>query len=174
MNRADKENGLFRLIKNKRTCVFISYKKEDQNIAILLGEFLTTKLNVDIYLDIFDVSLQEAVSVDNDKKIVESIKEGLSCSNILLCIISDNTKLSWWVPYEIGLADNIGLQIASIKTKAIDDFPSFLKTQKTINDFSELVKFILNNGRYGSLFYSNEKLNNILQDGIGKLNEYFD
>lgn len=34
------------------------------------------------------------------KKIVESTQKGISCSDALLCIVSDKTKLSWWVPYE--------------------------------------------------------------------------
>lgn len=63
------------------------------------------KLNMDIYLDVFDIELQEAVSVHNDEKIVQSIQEGIDISDILLCIVSDKTRLSWWVPYEVGRAD---------------------------------------------------------------------
>lgn len=174
MNRADEKLGFIRFVKGSKPCVFISHKKEDQQIAIELGDFLTTKLNVDIYLDIFDSELQEAVSVENDAKIVDSIINGLKISDILLCIISDKTKLSWWVPYEIGVADNSGLKIASIRTKSIDDFPSFLKTKTTINDLSELIEFILKNGKYGSLLYSEQQKNNIRQGDIGCLDKYFD
>lgn len=174
MNRADKTLGYIRTIKNDKPCIFISHKKEDQHIAIELGNFLTENLNVDIYLDVFDVELQEAVSIENDAKIVSSIKEGIKLSNILLCIISDKTKLSWWVPYEIGIADISGIKIASIKTKQIDDFPSFLKTQETINDLSKLIEFVLKNGKYGSVFYSNEQTMKIRQQEMGTLKEYFD
>lgn len=174
MNRADKSLGYIRAVKSDRTCVFISHKKEDQHIAIELGEFLMKTMNVDIYLDIYDPELQEAVSVKNDAKIVESIVEGLKISDILLCVISDKTKLSWWVPYEIGMADNLGIRIASIKTKEIDDFPSFLKTKKTLNNISEVVEFILKNGRYGALFCTDKQRERICQDGLGHLNRYFD
>lgn len=174
MNRADKSLGYIRTVKRDKTCVFISHKKEDQHIAIELGEFLMKTMNLDIYLDIYDPELQEAVSVENDAKIVESIAEGLKLSDILLCVISDKTKLSWWVPYEIGMADNLGLKIASIKTKEIDDFPSFLKTKKTLNNISEVVGFILKNGRYGSLFYTDKRHESICQHDLGHLNRYFD
>ena len=174
MNRADKTLGYIRTIKNDKSCIFISHKKEDQHIAIELGKFLTENLNVDIYLDIFDVELQEAVSVENDAKIVSSIKEGINLSNILLCIVSDKTKLSWWVPYEIGLADNSGIKIASIKTKEIDDFPSFLKTQETVNNLSKLIELVLKNGKYSSIFYSDEQTMKIRQQEMGTLEEYFD
>lgn len=173
MNRADKSLGYIRKVKNDKTCIFISHKKEDQHIAIELGNFLTEKMNVDIYLDIFDMELQEAVSVENDAKIVSSINDGIKLSDVLLCIVSDNTKLSWWVPYEIGVADNSGKKIASIKTKQINDFPSFLKTQETINDLSELIEFLLKNDKYGSLFYLDDKTMKIRQEEVGVLNEYF-
>ena len=45
-----------------------SHKKEDQHIALEVGKFIMEKLNMDIYLDIFDIELQEAVSVHNDDK----------------------------------------------------------------------------------------------------------
>ena len=166
--------GYIREVKGDKPCVFISYKKEDQNIAIELGNFLNQKMNVDIYLDIFDPELQEAVSVENDAKIVPSITAGLKLSDILLCVISDKTKLSWWVPYEIGVADNSGLKIASIKTKGIDDFPSFLKTKMTLNNLSELVEFLLKSEKYGALFYTEQRRDSICQNEIGCLNRYFD
>ena len=113
MNRADPSLGYVREIKTNTICVFISHKKEDQHIAVQLGQFLTEKLGVDIYLDVFDVDLQEAVSKENDAKIVSSITQGIKLSDILLCIISDKTRLSWWVPYEIGVADTSGMPACS-------------------------------------------------------------
>lgn len=174
MNRADTSLGFVREVKKDKTCVFISYKGEDKHIAIQLGDFLEKHLGVDIYLDIFDPDLREAVSVENDAKIVASIKCGLKHSDILLCIISDKTKLSWWVPYEIGIADNSEIKIASIKTKNVNDFPSFLKTKRTINNLNDLVEFILKNKWYGSLFYSEQTKSDILQRCAGSLFEYFE
>ena len=174
MNRANKRQVNNHVVNGEKSCVFISHKKEDQHIAIELGDFLIKKLNVDIYLDVFDSELQEAVSVENDSKIVDSITKGLRLSDILLCVLSDKTRLSWWVPYEIGMAEILGIKIVSIRTKTIDDFPCFLKTKKTINNLSELIEFILKNGKYGSFFYSEEQKNNIRQGDVGCLNKYFD
>ena len=174
MNRADVGYGYIREIKGDKICVFISHKKEDQHIAVELGKFLMEQLGVDIYLDIFDPELQEAVSVENDAKIVASITNGLKLSNILLCVISDKTRLSWWVPYEIGIADSSQIEVASIRTKDIDDFPSFLKTKKTFNNLSELIEFILKKRRYAELFYSEQQRDKIRQDVVGCLNQYFE
>ena len=174
MNKADSSLGFFRKIQSDKVCVFISHKKEDQDIAIELGKYLTEQLDVDIYLDLFDPELREAVSVENDSKIVASIINGLKLSQVLLCIITDKTRLSWWVPYEIGMADNAGVKIASIKTKNIDDFPSFLKTKTALNNLTELTEFILKNGKYGSAFYSDQHRDSLLQRKTGSLNQYFE
>jgi len=174
MNKADTSLGFVREVKRDKVCVFISHKKEDQHIAVELGKFMSEQLNVDIYLDIFDPELKEAVSVENDAKIVASITNGLKLSQILLCVISDKTRLSWWVPYEIGMADNAGITIASIRTKEIDDFPSFLRTKRTLNNLNELIEFILKNGKYGSLFYSDQRRDELRQRKTDSLNQFFE
>ena len=61
-------------------CVFISHKKEDEASAKAIGDYLMQQVGVDIYLDLYDIELKEAVSLDNDKKIVESIKKGIGTS----------------------------------------------------------------------------------------------
>ncbi|MEY8237222.1 TIR domain-containing protein [Lachnospiraceae bacterium 66-29] len=127
---------------------------------------------MNIYLDILDCVLQEAVSIENDKKIVESIQKGISCSDALLCIVSDKTKLSWWVPYEIGIAEYSNLHIGSIKLSKTADFPSFLKTQKTINSMSSFLDFISNIHDYGPVF-SKFVRNDMETLNYTVLNEYF-
>lgn len=174
MNRARKDLGILTVLNQDKTCVFLSHKKEDQEIAKELGEFLEKKLDVDIYLDIYDPVLQEAVSVDNDAKIVDSVKTGLEKSDILLCIVSDKTKLSWWVPYEVGIADHSGLKIASIRTKNINDFPSFLKTKATISKLSELVRFIGKNRTHANVYFNEHLVRSIGPNDYGHLTNYFE
>lgn len=133
-------------------CVFISHKKEDENAAITIGQYLTDIVDINIYLDIKDCTLQEAVSTENDAKIVNSIQKGLDVSSHLLCLISDKTKLSWWVPYEIGYATKAGIDIASLQLKTVDDIPSYLKTNNvitSIDDFNKYIKHVL---PYNGLF----------------------
>lgn len=93
-NRAQlKGRWEFNSLKGK--CVFISHKKEDERAAKAIGDYLMEKVGVDIYLDLYDVELQEAVSVDNDRKIVESIERGIATSSHLRCLVSHQTRLSW-------------------------------------------------------------------------------
>ena len=46
---------------SRRKCIFISHKKEDEEAAIAIGDYLTKIANVNIYLDVKDCILQEAV-----------------------------------------------------------------------------------------------------------------
>lgn len=141
-NRALKKH-LIIFTKPAGNCVFISHKKEDEAAANAIGKYLMEQVGVDIYLDTKDVTLQEAVSEDNDKKIVDSIRSGIETSTHLLCLVSDETRLSWWVPYEVGSAASKGKEIATLKLKNVVDIPSFLKTEqviKTVNDFFNYTK----------------------------------
>ena len=133
-------------------CVFISHKKEDEDAANAIGNYLTNVAGINIYLDTQDCVLREAVSTENDQKIVDSIQNGLTSSSHLLCLISDNTKLSWWVPYEIGFADKQGIDIAALKLNNVDDIPSYLKTKRALYTSDDFLRYIGSLGQYGSLF----------------------
>lgn len=145
---------------HREKCVFISHKKEDEQAAIDIGSFLMEIVGVNIYLDILDEPLQTATQTENDRLIVESIKKGLECSTHLLCLISDKTHLSWWVPYEIGIADNKNISIASLKLKVVNDIPSFLKIHPAFYNIDEFVRNTANYKQYGALLF-NENYNRI-------------
>ncbi len=143
-----KDSMIFECHKQKNIpCVFISHKKDDEDVAIALGNYITNILGMDIYLDIYDTELQKAVLTEGNNAIVSSIQKGLESSTHLVCIVSNKTKISWWVPYEIGFAernlkgDSIG-RIASVKLSYISDFPEFLKIKKTISSTNELIAFL--------------------------------
>lgn len=136
----------------KEICVFISHKKEDEEAAVEIGNYLTETVGVDIYLDVNDCILQEAVDLENDSKIVSSVKRGLEYSTHLLCLTSDKTKLSWWVPYEIGYAEKKNLDITVLKLKGVEDIPSFLKIKKVINNIEQFLHYVSLLNKYGDIF----------------------
>lgn len=138
-------------------CVFISHKKEDEKAAIAISDYLNEVAGVNTYLDLDDIVLQEAVSLDNDRGIVDSINDGLSVSTHLLCLISEKTRLSWWVPYEIGIASSKKMPIASLKLKSIDDVPSFLKTETVLTNIPEFFNYSKTLEPYGG-FLSKRQL----------------
>lgn len=135
----------------KGNCVFISHKKEDEEWAKAIGDYLMQKVGVDIYLDFYDIELKEAVNAENDRKIIESINKGIGTSSHLLCLVSDKTKLSWWVPYEVGMAEAKKKKIATLKFKGVEDIPSFLKTQKVMRNMEEFFDYTKTLEPYGDL-----------------------
>ena len=64
--------------------------------------------------------------------------------------------------------------IASIKTKNVADFPSFLKTKTTLKSIEELVELIFKSGRYGGLFFTEETRDKIKKIDKGELGKYFE
>lgn len=103
--------------------------------------------DIDIYLDIKDPKLQIATAGNNHRDIVQHIEKGLSVSTHLLCLISSETRFSWWVPYEIGYAKKAGKNISSLKLSKTKDIPSFLNIEKFHNNiagFKSYLEQILN------------------------------
>lgn len=90
--------------RRERVCVFISHKDANTLAAIEIGNHIMQDLGLDIYLDIYDKALQRADNEGDLEGIVASIQKGIGFASHLLCVISDKTKDSWWIPYEIGFA----------------------------------------------------------------------
>src|SRR2546421_12433050 len=93
--------GIERAVIVPEACVFISHKKEDKQAAHDIAEALMG-MGVDIYFDEKDRLLKQAADLDDEEKIVTCIEAGLDNCTHLLGVITENTKRSWWVPYEIG------------------------------------------------------------------------
>ena len=91
--------------------IFISHKSEDVGLARLYAEDLS-ELDFDYYLDEYDIHIKN--SSDRVRLINNEIKK----STDLLVIVTENTKKSWWVPFEIGLS-------TAAKT---EDFPLLYKS----------------------------------------------
>ena len=140
-------------------CVFISHRSTDKEDAIAVANLLREN-GIDVYIDIDDEGLQIETQNDNPEGIVKHIQEALKYSTHLMALISDNTKESWWVPYEIGYAKHAEKKIASLRLKKnLDGFPDYLKIEPCLDNVDDLKQYIKNaikrKSRYGSLFTEN-------------------
>ena len=100
--------------------VFISHKSEDMELADECANILKEK-GFDIYLDKYDPYINE--SQDRAKRIESKIDS----STDLLVIITENTKSSWWVPFEIGLSTAKDIRIVSLVFENAPKLPSFIR-----------------------------------------------
>lgn len=79
--------------------VFISHQQADTSLAARLSERLLYRHSIASYLDVAD---REIASHGED--LAEHVKTQLGKCTQLLAVVSEQTKTSWWVPWEIGIA----------------------------------------------------------------------
>lgn len=107
--------------------VFISHKSKDMELAEKIGNILQDNA-FEIYLDKYDPLIKE--SSDIAKRIESKIRS----STDLLVLITENTKESWWVPFEIGLSTAHDIRIASLVFENAPRLPSFIRKWPLIDN----------------------------------------
>ncbi|WLI12135.1 MULTISPECIES: toll/interleukin-1 receptor domain-containing protein [Pseudomonas] len=88
--------------------VFISYRHTDRAQAMAINARLKLA-NIKTYLDVLDTESQQ--TDDITAVITRNITE---CTH-LLAVVSQETAMSWWVPFEIGEATISDRRICSYK-----------------------------------------------------------
>lgn len=111
--------------------VFISHSRGDKNKARDVARALEAS-KVDYYFDENDEELQLADEQGDHLKVVQCIENGLRACSHLLGIITENTKDSWWVPYEIGSATGRSQDCAHLIDKDFSELPSYIKAAKVL------------------------------------------
>lgn len=148
----------------RESCVFISHASENKDAAVEIGEYIR-RAGIDIYLDIYDEELQASVARGNDKGITNTIEKGVDNSTDILCIISDSTKNSWWVPYEIGYGKKSSNSISTLVLKNVDDIPSYLKilnNVKGIKGLNEYLQYLIDKEKKSYIEKTNLGIPNIM------------
>lgn len=125
----------------RKPVVFLSHKSEDKEFVESIGDYFINA-GVDIYLDKNDFKLQSAVNTNDPKRVTECIQEGISKSDYILCITSNNTVKSWWVPYEIGYGKKSNKEITTLVRKDVKYIPDYLQIEEIIDDISDINNFI--------------------------------
>lgn len=133
-----------RVSSNVIDCVFISYSRADKAQAFVVAEMIKD-LGIDIYIDQNDQALQLADESNDHRKVVECIEDGITHCAVLLGIITENTKNSWWVPYEIGSANGHGRPHAHLITKEVRRLPSYIKASTILPSLDSLDEWLAGN-----------------------------
>lgn len=137
--------------------VFISHKDADSLQALLLKRAFEDE-GVSAYLDVLDSSIN-----GGGKTLTEHIKNQLNQCTDIIVLMTEATKHSWWVPFEIGMSAQIDMPTASyLKENVV--FPSFLSywpRLKTINDVSTYVSVRKKTERILNEQYSNFELSSV-------------
>ncbi len=97
---------------------------------------------VDIYVDADDPNLQKAAQENDDKKITQFLEIGIRSSTDLMAVVSEKTKGSWWVPYEVGYGKSSGTHLATMKLRDVTNLPSFLVITRILHGTKGLDAYI--------------------------------
>ena len=116
---------------------FISHKGDDTTLAENVGDVLY-KQGVNGYLDRWDPR------VDRDSPELEvHLREIIRETPSILAVVTEHTPLSWWVPFELGVARETSSQIATLlwvdeTNNQRVDLPSYLRTWPILTSEGEL------------------------------------
>ena len=131
-------------------CIFLSYSSEDRKTVMTIGEYIQNA-GFDIYLDVFDEKLQQAVSEGDPSAITKNIENGLSVSTDVFCIVSEKTVKSWWVPYEIGFGKRADKSLATLTLKDTVTIPSYLEITRILRGTKSLNNYLNELGKKSSI-----------------------
>ena len=116
--------------------IFISHKREDQVTAGLIAKRLRERHRVDSYLDVFDPHSSKA-----GDDLAEYIRARMEACTELMAVVSEKTKDSWWVPWEIGVATE---KDYAISTYAAGNcrVPIYLQKWPYLKSYDELDTYV--------------------------------
>lgn len=144
INRALYENRQFAKAREllSTPCIFLSHISVDKTAAIAIGSYIAKRGDIDIYLDINDEKLQEAVRTGDPAGITQFIEQGLAASTHIMCLVSSDTVRSWWVPYELGFAKSAGKYLSTLKFRGDVALPAYLEISEIIRGIKSLNNYL--------------------------------
>ncbi len=111
--------------------VFISHQMNDSKIAEEIAHRLKIIHDIDSYLDVIDPSIRHG------DDLAEHIRYEMGKCNQLLAVVSYNTRNSWWVPWEIGVASEKEFPLATFLNN-VDITPEYLEKWPHLHSISDI------------------------------------
>jgi hypothetical protein len=99
--------------------VFISHKQEDAAPARAVSQRLIAN-GIATYLDLFDPDAKDG------PELADYLREKLGLCQGLMAVVTNQTITSWWVPWEIGVASERDMPMATFSYDRAN-VPSYLR-----------------------------------------------
>lgn len=116
--------------------VFISHKNTDQYIARRVLDVLKSQ-GVDAYLDLLDNTI-----VYKGELLTKHIKSKINECTDILVVMSEETRYSWWVPFEIGMATQKDLPTVSYLQSGVE-LPDYLAYWPRLRNETDLLQYVV-------------------------------
>ena len=145
--------------------IFISHKKEDEATALAV-QITLANVGVDAYLDVLDNTI-----ADDGEKLTKHIREKLrECTDVIV-VLSDKTKKSWWVPFEIGMATEKDMPIANYLV-SYEVLPEYLEYWPRLKNQKDVQKYVAVRNKVANQILLEKSFNNgHYQRGVGGSSE---
>uniref|UniRef100_UPI00402AF5B9 toll/interleukin-1 receptor domain-containing protein n=1 Tax=Succinivibrio sp. TaxID=2053619 RepID=UPI00402AF5B9 len=135
--------------------VFISHQKEDSCIASRIANELNA-MEIPCYLDLLDFMVTR-----NGKELTDHIKRNLNNCTDIIVIMSDATRYSQWVPFEVGMSTQKDMPTATFMSENVClpeflDYWPRLKQPSDIRKYIAVRKSVLKKSSTGANFYKAE------------------
>lgn len=131
--------------------VFISHKREDEEWARLIVNELQD-MGVVCYLDVLDRKIEEG-----GKQLTNHIKRNLNRCTDIIVIMSERTRLSQWVPFEVGMAAEVDMPTATFLIESVE-LPDFLQYWPRLKRPEDIRKYVTTkkavNREYSAIYES--------------------
>ena len=116
--------------------IFISHKQQDADTANQMASELRM-MGVEYYLDLVD-----SVASSNGKELTSHIKRNLNNCTDIIVIMSNVTRLSQWVPFEVGMAAQRDMPTATFLQEDVS-LPEFLEYWPRLKRASDIRKYVM-------------------------------
>ena len=115
--------------------VFISHKQEDSSVANKIVNELQA-LKTPFYLDVLDYNITKS-----GKELTDHIKKNLNDCTDIIVVMSEATKFSQWVPFEVGMSAQNDMPTATFLQENVA-VPEFLAYWPRLKQPSDIRKYI--------------------------------
>lgn len=115
--------------------VFISHKQEDSSLALFV-QSVFTQYDIDTYLDVLDSTI-----TGDGKALTDHIKQNLNSCSDLVVVMSNQTKTSWWVPFEIGMSAQLDMPTATFLLTSVT-LPEYLSYWPRLRSTDDIKKYV--------------------------------
>ncbi|MBL8831394.1 MAG: toll/interleukin-1 receptor domain-containing protein [Rhodospirillales bacterium] len=112
--------------------IFISYQNADSALAAQIAKRLKLNHSINIYLDKLDPE-----GLHDGPLLAEQLTFTIRGCSHIMAVVSRKTRVSWWVPWEIGIATASDKPIAVYGVENTN-LPSYLMRWPYLSNFQEL------------------------------------
>lgn len=117
-----------------RMKVFVSHKDSDVDLARTVAQALQAR-QVAAYLDELDERLLRG------PELADHLRARMGSCSHLIAVVSSSTAKSWWVPWEIGVASERTMPLASF-TAQPSLLPEYLRSWPYLSQIADIAAYV--------------------------------